>query len=70
MDIKSLLTVGGLVVAAIMIAQYTLYADAAMVILDQTQPRKDRLKAVMPHFVGMAAITVLTGAGAMAMKNQ
>lgn len=69
MDIKTLLSVGGLLVAAIMIAQYTLYADAAMVILDQTQPRKDRLKAVMPHIVGLAALTILTGAGAIALKQ-
>lgn len=68
MDLKSLLSVGGLVVAAIMIAQYTLYADAGMIMLDQTQPRKDRLKALMPHIVGLTALTVLTGAGALAMK--
>lgn len=68
MDLKSLLSVGGLVVAAIMIAQYTLYADAGMIMLDQTQPRKDRLKALMPHIVGLTVLTVLTGAGALAMK--
>jgi len=38
---------------------YALTADAAMIGLETSRPRQDRLKEMLPHFAGIAVVTVI-----------
>lgn len=56
MQVTIMLSLYSLIALLVVIAIQVVYADAAMIVLDQSKTREDRLKQLIPHFAGIALV--------------